>query len=76
MFVHAYQSAIFNRTIDMRINSGKSIHIPLLGDNVIPADSYGGPDQRRIIEVNEYNQNKQNSGNLIKNPKKFRGFRI
>ena len=58
MFVHAYQSAIFNRTIDMRINSGKSIHIPLLGDNVIPVDSYGGPDQRRIIEVTEYNQNK------------------
>ncbi len=58
MFVHAYQSAIFNRTIDMRINSGKSIHIPLLGDNVIPADSYSGPDQRRIIEVNEYNQKK------------------
>ncbi len=58
MFVHAYQSAIFNRTIDMRINSGKSIHTPLLGDNVIPADSYGGPDQRRIIEVNEYNQKK------------------
>ncbi len=58
MFVHAYQSAIFNRTIDMRINSGKSIHIPLIGDNVIPTDSYGGPDQRRIIKVTKYNQKK------------------
>ena len=58
MFVHAYQSAIFNRTIDMRIDSGNSIHIPLIGDNVIPADSYEGPDQRRIIEVTKYNQKK------------------
>ena len=42
----------------MRIDSGNSINIPLIGDNVIPADSYGGPDQRRIIEVNKYNQKK------------------
>ena len=30
----------------------------MLGDNVIPADSYGGPDQRRIIEGTKYNKKK------------------
>ena len=58
MFVHAYQSAMFNQMIDMRINEGISIHLPLIGDNVIPIDIYGGPDQRRVIEVTKYNQKK------------------
>jgi tRNA pseudouridine13 synthase len=58
MFVHAYQSAMFNQMIDMRINEGISLHLPLIGDNVIPIDIYGGPDQRRIIEVTKYNQKK------------------
>ena len=30
----------------------------MIGDNVIPADNYGGPDQRKIIEVTERNQTK------------------
>ena len=58
MFVHAYQSSMFNQMIDMRIKEGISLHLPLIGDNVIPIDIYGGPDQRRIIEVTEYNQKK------------------
>ena len=58
MFVHAYQSSIFNQTVDMRLRIGEKLHIPLIGDNVIPIDNYGGPDQRRVIEVTEYNQKK------------------
>jgi tRNA pseudouridine13 synthase len=58
MFVHAYQSSMFNRMIDMRIESGKSIHSPTIGDNVIPVDIYGGPDQRKVIKVTKYNQKK------------------
>ena len=58
MFVHAYQSSIFNQTIDMRLRMGEKLHVPLVGDNVIPIDNYGGPDQRRVIEVTEYNQKK------------------
>jgi len=58
MFVHAYQSAMFNQMIDMRINEGISLHLPLIGDNIIPIDIYGGPDQRRVIEVTESNQKK------------------
>ena len=58
MFVHAYQSSMFNRMIDMRIESGMSIHSPIIGDNVIPVDIYGGPDQRKVIKVTKYNQKK------------------
>tara|TARA_B100001250_G_scaffold211082_1_gene181127 strand:+ start:767 stop:2065 length:1299 start_codon:yes stop_codon:yes gene_type:complete len=58
MFVHAYQSSIFNQTVDMRLKMGEKLHVPLIGDNVIPIDNYGGPDQRRVIEVTEFNQNK------------------
>ncbi len=58
MFVHAYQSSMFNQMVEMRIKNGNNLHIPLIGDNVIPVDIYGGPDQRRIIEVTDYNQKK------------------
>ena len=58
MLVHGYQSLIFNRVLDQRISEGLSIQKPLIGDNVIPADNYGGPDQRKIIEVTERNQAK------------------
>lgn len=58
MLVHAYQSLIFNHVLNLRIEQGYSIHKPLIGDNIIPVDIYGGPDQRRIIEVTERNQKK------------------
>jgi len=58
MLVHAYQSLIFNHVLNLRIERGYSIHKPLIGDNIVPVDIYGGPDQRRIIEVTERNQKK------------------
>ncbi len=58
MLVHAYQSLIFNHVLNLRIENGYGIHKPLIGDNVIPVDIYGGPDQRRVIEVTERNQTK------------------
>jgi|TARA_B110000438_G_scaffold278813_1_gene302693 tRNA pseudouridine13 synthase len=58
MLVHAYQSLIFNHVLNLRIENGYGIHKPLIGDNIIPTDIYGGPDQRRIIEVTERNQKK------------------
>ena len=42
----------------MRINAGYDIRYPLVGDNVVPVDNYGGPDQRKVIEVTEFNQKK------------------
>jgi tRNA pseudouridine13 synthase len=58
MLVHGYQSLIFNRVLDQRIREGLDLQKPLIGDNVIPVDNYGGPDQRKIIEVTERNQAK------------------
>ena len=58
MLVHSYQSLIFNRVLDQRIRQGMDISKPLIGDYIIPADNYGGPDQRKTIEVTERNQAK------------------
>ena len=58
MLVHGYQSLIFNKVLDMRIKEGIDACLPQIGDYVMPADGYGGPDQRVTIEVTERNQSK------------------
>ena len=58
MLVHGYQSLIFNKVLDMRIKEGMDACLPQIGDLVMPADGYGGPDQRVTIEVTERNQPK------------------
>ncbi len=51
MFVHAYQSALFNRIVSERMRRGIPIHRPVEGDLVLPADKHGLPDRERTIEV-------------------------
>ena len=58
MLVHGYQSLIFNKVLDLRMNEGIDAFLPQIGDLVMPADGYGGPDQRVTIEVSERNQAK------------------
>ena len=58
MLVHGYQSLIFNKVLDMRIKEGMDACLPQIGDYIMPADGYGGPDQRVTIEVTERNQPK------------------
>ena len=58
MLVHGYQSLIFNKVLDMRIKESVDASLPQIGDCVMPADGYGGPDQRVTIEVTERNQSK------------------
>jgi len=58
MLVHGYQSLIFNKVLDMRIKEGIEASLPQVGDCVMPADGYGGPDQRVTIEVTDRNQSK------------------
>ena len=58
MLVHGYQSLIFNKVLDLRMNKGIDAFLPQIGDLVMPADGYGGPDQRVTIEVTERNQAK------------------
>src|SRR3990170_4297553 len=51
MFVHAYQSYLFNRILSERLRRGLPIHEPVAGDLVLPADRRGLPDRDRHIEV-------------------------
>ncbi len=51
MFVHAYQSFLYNRMLSERMRQGLPIHEPVEGDLVLPADRRGLPDRERTIEV-------------------------
>ncbi len=51
MFVHAYQSYLFNRMLSERMRRGIPLHEPVAGDLVLPANRQGLPDRERTIEV-------------------------
>ncbi len=51
MFVHGYQSYLFNRILSERMRRGIPIHEPVAGDLVLPADKRGLPDRDRTIDV-------------------------
>ena len=51
MFVHGYQSFLYNRILSERMRRGLPIHEPVGGDLVLPADKRGLPDRERTIDV-------------------------
>ncbi len=51
MFVHAYQSFLYNRILSERMRRGLPLYEPVDGDLVLPADRRGLPDRERMIEV-------------------------
>jgi tRNA pseudouridine13 synthase len=51
MFVHGYQSYVFNKILSERIRRGLPIDEPVAGDLVLPADKGGLPDRDRTIDV-------------------------
>ena len=51
MFVHGYQSFLFNRILSERMRRGIPIHGPVVGDLVLPSDAHGLPDRGRTIDV-------------------------
>lgn len=55
MFVHAYQSCLFNRMLSLRIRRDIPLSSPILGDVVLPADRDGIPDHDVCIRVTEEN---------------------
>lgn len=55
MFVHAYQSYLFNRILSKRIKDGVLSSEPQLGDIVLPLDANGLPDHKKYIDVKEVN---------------------
>ncbi len=51
MFVHAYQSYLYNRILSERMRRGLPFHEPVAGDLVLPTDKRGIPDRERTIDV-------------------------
>src|SRR2546422_244603 len=51
MFVHGYQSYLFNQILSERMRRAIPIHEPVAGDIVLPADKCGLPDRDRTIDV-------------------------
>ncbi len=58
MFVHAYQSYLFNRILSIRIEKGLLASQPLIGDIVLPVDNNGLPDHKKWIDVTNDNIDK------------------
>lgn len=58
MFVHAYQSYLFNRTLSQRIRLGMSISVPEVGDVILPLSKTNVPDHDSPILVGQDNLEK------------------
>ena len=58
MFVHAYQSFLFNRILSERIRRGLSIREPMVGDIVLPLNKLNLPDHDNPILVTPDNLGK------------------
>jgi len=56
MFVHAYQSYLFNRLLSERVRRGMPIDRPVMGDVILPMTSDWIPDHESFIPVTEENQ--------------------
>jgi len=69
MFVHAYQSYLFNRMVSLRLKRGLPINDALVGDVVLPADSDGLPNKDTQVKVREHNLSK--ASEMVKTGKAF-----
>ncbi|MCK5772574.1 MAG: tRNA pseudouridine(13) synthase TruD [Thermoplasmata archaeon] len=69
MFIHAYQSYLFNRILSSRIKKGLSLNEPSLGDIIIPLNNQGIPDHHRPVRVN--NNNIKDMNDIVKGKKGF-----
>ncbi len=65
MFVHAYQSYIFNRILSERIKQPDLFNSPQIGDVVLKIDNFFNADKSNEIIVNRLNQKK--IGEMVKN---------
>ncbi len=55
MFVHAYQSYLFNLILSERIGRGLPLDRPVEGDVVIPTDADGNPSHEEPVLVTAKN---------------------
>ena len=69
MFVHAYQSYLFNKTLSERMRRGISLNQPIEGDMVLPLNKLGLPDHDNPILVTRDNHEK-----VTKNAREGKAF--
>ncbi|MFW5953207.1 MAG: tRNA pseudouridine(13) synthase TruD [Candidatus Natronoplasma sp.] len=69
MFVHAYQSYLFNRMVSLRLEKEFPLNDALVGDVVLPADSDGLPNKDTKVIVREHNISK--ASEMVKEGKAF-----
>lgn len=55
MFVHAYQSYLFNRMLSERIRSDLPLDLPIVGDVVLPMTKDWIPDHESFVPVTDEN---------------------
>ncbi len=55
MFVHAYQSYLFNKMLSERMRRGMPLNEPLVGDLILPLNKAGLPDHDEPIPVDDAN---------------------
>ena len=58
MFVHAYQSYLFNLMLSTRLNSGVPLTVPEEGDIALPVDGYFNATKSEEIRVSRFNISK------------------
>lgn len=86
MFIHAYQSYIFNKILSERIRREIPLNEPIIGDIILPLNKKNLPDHHRYIEVNSSNIEDVTttlkkglgfiSGPLMGNEEKFAGGEV
>ncbi len=69
MFVHAYQSYLFNKMVSLRLKRDLPLNDALLGDVVLPADSNGLPNKDTRVKVREQNLSK--ASEMVRKGKAF-----
>jgi len=69
MFVHAYQSYLFNRMVSIRLKEGYPLNDVLVGDIILPADRSGLPNKDTSVEVTEKNIGK--ASEMVKKNKAY-----
>ncbi|MFO8109673.1 MAG: tRNA pseudouridine(13) synthase TruD [Thermoplasmata archaeon] len=69
MFVHAYQSYIFNKILSKRLHKGLPLNDVVAGDVVLPADREGYPVLANAVKLKDRNLNK--ASRMVKEGKAY-----
>ncbi|MBS3817081.1 MAG: tRNA pseudouridine(13) synthase TruD [Candidatus Thermoplasmatota archaeon] len=69
MFVHSYQSYLFNRMVSLRLKRDLPLNDALLGDVILPTDKKGLPNKNTKVEVGERNLTK--ASKMVRQGKAF-----